>query len=204
MAVTLNPAEAPSWYQFVTNFDAAYAQFYDNYNALMAIGPWIQQQHPELLTQYMTLLQDGSNVAYQLEGLKATRNYVYSWLNYLSSGVESVMQGAQSAYDYARKSLGLGAVPVAVVVIGLAAATAVIVAAENWLGRANEFAQVTNFIRDQEAKGVTPDQASKLAQSVFGSPPSNEFLGIPWTLLVWGAIAIFLGPPILKAIEGRK
>lgn len=208
MSVELNTADAPQWYKFVTDFDAAYGQFYDNYNALMNIGPWIQTKHPELLGTYNQLLQEGSDVAYKLEQLKATRDYVYSWLQWAWSGVSDIgsflSSGAQSAYDYAKQALGLGAVPVAVVVVGIAAATAVIIAAESWIGRTYEFAQRTNFIMQQEATGVSPEQASALANNQFGAPPSNEFLGIPWTLLVWGAIAIFLGPPILKAIGERK
>src|SRR5882672_9821845 len=90
MAVALNPADAPSWYDFVTQFDKTYSSFYDNYNALMSLGPWIQTNHPELLPQYEAMLQCVGVNADQLEGLKAPRDYVWSWLQWLGAGASDV------------------------------------------------------------------------------------------------------------------
>lgn len=210
MAVTLNPADAPSWYNFVTQFDATYASFYDNYNALMSLGPYIQTKHPELLPQYNAMLQAGAVNADKLEGLKATRDYVYSWLQWLQTGAGDaasfVGSAAQSVYDFAKKELGLGFVPVAVAVIGVGAAIAALVVIAGWITDAYVFAQRLNALQDAEARGATPEQAAAIVNSALGPPPSgtSNFLGIPWTLLIWGAIAVFIGPPVLKMLTGDK
>lgn len=215
MAQTLNPADAPSWLDFVTKFDATYGNFYDNYNALMSLGPWIQNNHPELLSQYTTMLQNGSQNAYTLEQLKATRDYVYSWLQWLNSGANDISSflssGAQSAYSAITSALGLseyesglGFVPVAVAVVSVSAGIAALVVIAKWITDAYIFAQRLNALQAQEAQGKTPAEAAAIVNSVFGAPASNEFLGIPFTLIIWGAIAIFLGPPIIKALTGPR
>jgi hypothetical protein len=212
MAVTLDPADVPSWYQFVTQFDDTYKSFYDNYNALMYLGPYIQNNHPELLSQYNAMLQSGSVNASQLEGLKATRDYVYSWLQWVQSGASDVTGfvtgAAQSAYDWAKKSLGLGDmgfVPVAVAVVGAAAAIAALVVIARWITDAYVFAQRLNALQDLEARGKTPEQAAAIVNSTLGPPTSNsDFLGIPWSLLIWGALALTFGPPLLRAITSGK
>lgn len=215
MAQTLNPNDAPSWLDFVTQFDATYQNFYDNYNALMSLGPWVQTNHPELLSQYNDMLNRGASNAYQLEQLKATRDYVYSWLQWLQSGASDistfVSSSAQSAYDYLKSEFGLsgydgglGFIPVAVAAVSAAAGIAALVVIAKWITDAYTFAQRLNALQDQEAKGATPQQASAIVNSVLGTPPSTEFLGIPFTLLVWGAIAIILGPPIIKALTHER
>lgn len=213
MAVALNPADAPSWYDFVTQFDATYSSFYDNYNAIMTLGPYIQNNHPELLPQYNAMLQAGSVNANQLEQLKATRDYVYSWLQWVQTGAADatgfVTGAAQSAYDWAKKQLGLGEmgfVPVAVAVIGASAAIAALVVIARWITDAYVFAQRLNALQDAEAKGMTPTQAAAFVNQTLGPPPSNtsDFLGIPWSLLIWGALALTFGPPLLRAITGKR
>jgi hypothetical protein len=214
MAQTLNPSDAPSWYDFIVKFDATYSNFYDNYNALMTLGPWIQTNHPELLAQYTAMLQKGAENAYTLEQLKATRDYVYSWLQWLNSGATDISSflssGAQAAYNYAASALGLseyeglGFVPVAVAIVSVTAALAALVVIARWITDAYVFAQRLNALQAQEALGKTPEQAAAIVNSVMGAPASNEFLGIPFSLIIWGAIAIFLGPPIIKALTGDR
>jgi hypothetical protein len=205
----LSPADAPSWTQFVTNFDQAYSDFYTNYNGLMAQGPYIQSTHPELLDYYNSLLQQGSDAAYKLEQLKATRDYVSSWLTYLQNGVDSAMATAQAAYDNAKSALGLsglgdlGIAPV-IVVVGLAAATVTLVEVSNLIGQYYAAAQRFNQLQALEATGVSPAQAAAQVNAVSGPPPTNDFLGVPWSLLIWGAIAIFLGPPLIDAFERNR
>lgn len=213
--VALNPADAPSWIDFVTKFDATYQNFYDNYNALMSLGPWIQTSHPELLDQYSTMLQNGAVNANTLEQLKATRDYVYSWLQWLQSGASDIssfiQSAAQNAYTSVTSALGLGAyesglgvIPVAVAVVSAAAGIAALVVIAKWITDAYTFAQRLNALQAQEAQGLTPQQASQVVNSVLGAPGSNDFLGIPFSLIIWGAIAIFLGPPIIKALTGER
>lgn len=212
MAVALDPADAPSWYQFVTQFDATYASFYDNYNALMALGPYIQTKHPELRPQYDAMLQAGSVNANQLEGLKATRDYVYSWLQWVQSGVSDasgfVTSAAQTAYDWAKRSLGLGDIgfiPVAVAVVGAAAAIAALVVIARWITDAYVFAQRLNALQDAEARGMSPTQAAAFVDQTLGPVSgTGNFLGIPWSLLIWGSIAIVLGPPVFRMLTGDR
>jgi hypothetical protein len=204
MSVALDPVDAPSWYDFVTRFDPTYASFYDNYNALMSLGPYIQNNHPELLPQYMVMLQSGAVNADKLEGLKATRDYVWSWLNWLQTGASDatgfVGSAAQSAYDWAKKELGLGIIPVAVAVIGVGAAIAALVLIAEWITNAYVFAQRLNALQDAEAHGMTPTQAAAFVDQNLGPISSPGLFGIPWALLIWGAVAIVLGPPILRAL----
>lgn len=214
MAVTLNPSDAPSWYDFVTQFDATYKSFYDNYNALMTLGPYIQNSHPELRPQYDAMLQAGSVNASKLEGLKATRDYVWSWLQWVGTGAADVSGfvtgAAQTAYDWAKKQFGLGDmgfVPVAYVVIGAGAAIAALVLIARWITDAYVFAQRLNALQDAESRGMTPQQAAAFVDQTLGPAPSStdNFLGIPWSLLIWGALALTFGPPILRMITaGNK
>ena len=111
MPVALNATDAPSWWDFITKFDATYASFNENYDALKQLGTYIQTKHPELLAQYNQMMQDGASNAAKLAQLKATRDYVYSWLTWLENGGTDITtflsSTAQSAYNWALKQLGL-------------------------------------------------------------------------------------------------
>src|SRR5579864_6082888 len=115
MAATLDPADAQSWYSWITDFDNTYQQFQDNFNALVSLQDYVSSTHPELLSTYNDLVSRGQGHAQTLAQLKATRDYVWSWLQWLNSGLQSgidfVTTSAQSAYDAAKAALGLGNVP---------------------------------------------------------------------------------------------
>jgi hypothetical protein len=214
MSAVLDPVDAPTWWDFITKFDATYASFYDNYNALMYLGPYIQNTHAELLPQYNAMLQAGSVNADKLEQLKATRDYVYSWLQWLQTGAGDtagfIGSAAQSAYDWAKKQLGLGEmgfIPVAVAVIGVSAAIAALVLIASWITDAYVFATRLNALQAEEARWATPQQAVATVNAALGPPSAatSNFLGIPWALLIWGGLALVFGPPILRAItSGRR
>lgn len=218
---TLNPLDAPSWLKFITDFDSAYRTFYDNYDAYMALGPYIQSTHPELLQDYENLLQEASDAAYKIEQLKATRDYVYSWLQWLQTGAGNIMVGAQATYDAAKRAMGfqgfnaytsrpldgLGVVPVAVAIVSLAAATALLFEITRIVTQFYTRAQFYNALQEQEARGSSPQEASRIVSQVMGTPTSsgaNEFLGIPWTLIFWGLGALFLGPPLIDAWTAQQ
>lgn len=213
MASALNPAEAPSWWDFVTKFDATYKSFNDNFSALLSLKNYIYSKHPELISTYNRMVADGQANVKKLTELKATRDYVLSWLQWLDTGAGNVaafvQSSAQSAYDFALRELGLGEyeglgfVPLAVAIAGAAAGIAALVVIAKWITDAYTFAQRLNALQSQEAKGLTPQEASQVVNAALGQPPTNDFLGIPWSLLVWGAIAVFLGPPVIKAITDR-
>lgn len=111
MAVALNATDAPSWWDFITKFDATYASFTENYDALKQLGPYIQSKHPELLSQYNSMMQQGAANEAKLKQLKATRDYVYSWLTWLENGGTDITtflsSAAQNAYSWALSQLGL-------------------------------------------------------------------------------------------------
>jgi len=209
--VALNPNDAPSWWDFVTKFDATSASFNENYDALKQLGPYIQTSHPELLPQYNSLMQSGASNETSLNKLKATRDYVYSWLQWLQTGAGNIASfissNAQAAYTWTLQQLGLGEVeqglgviPVAMVIVGVATAVAALVVIAKWITDAYTFAQRLNALQAQEAQGLTPTQASQIVNQTLGAPSSGSFLGIPWTLIAWAAIAIIVGPPVIKAI----
>lgn len=214
MTQALNPSDAPSWYQFVTDFDTAYGQFYDNYNGLMATGPYLQQNHPEMMADYNQLLQDGSTIAYKLEQLKAQRDYIYSWLQWLQTGASNIGSfigsAAQSTYNAAVAALGLSGLgqilQVAEVAVTLVAAYAILSQVGAWIAKVYDMAQRTNALQNFEAQGMSPAQAASAVNNLYGAPAdaSTNILGIPWTLIIFSAIAIFLGPPLLKMIGERK
>ena len=187
MAETLNPNDSQAWYSWVTDFDNTYAQFQTNYNALVSLGDYVSTSHPELLPQYNDLVSRGNDNANTLAQLKATRDYVWSWLQWLNTGLQSgidfVSSSAQSAYDAAKQALGLGAIPRVVlrrglhglgvaplVVIGVAAAAAALVIIGYWIKDAYAFAQRLNALQAQEAQliaaGMDPVSAAARAQEI--------------------------------------
>src|SRR5438445_13621925 len=111
---TLNPDDSGSWLQWVTNFDNTYLQFHANFDALSSpdMQAFILSYHPELASQYDDLVARGRGHAATLDRLKATRDYVWSWLQWLNhglqAGVDFVSSSAQNAYDTAKSFLGLG------------------------------------------------------------------------------------------------
>lgn len=243
MAVELQAADAGSWWDWVTNYDQTYQQFVTNYGALQNLNFYINTAHPELVGQYNDLMSRAQASMDQLNALKATRDYVYSWIQWLGSGaaqgVNFVTSAAQSTYDYMKSVLGLsglgecsgnclgcscgkgqmaglGIAPV--VVIDLAAAVAALIVIGYWIKDAYNFAQRVNALQQQEAylqaQGVPAAQAAQQAQAIvdntLGPAPgsaasiNSNLLGIPWTYLVFGAVAIFLGPPLIEAMGSKK
>jgi hypothetical protein len=190
MTDTLNPADANSWYDWVTNFDQTYQQFQTNWNALLAQSDYVSSTHPELLATYNDLIARGQGHSDTLTQLKATRDYVASWLSWLSTGVQSgidfVTSSAQSAYDAAKAALGLSGIPRAIyrqrrgmgglgiaplVVIGVAAAAAALVIIGLWIKDAYNFSQRLAALQAQEAalagpSGIVTPQIASQAQSI--------------------------------------
>lgn len=232
---TLNPDDSGSWLQWVSDFDNTYQQFHANFDALSSpdMADYISSQHPELVGTYNDLVARGNTHAATLDKLKATRDYVWSWLQWLNTGLQSgidfVSSSAQSAYDAAKSFFGLGAVPRAVlvrnglhglgivpaVVIGVAAAAAALVVIGYWIHDAYMFAQRVNALKQQEdffrSQGMSADQAATAAQRAVDNtlgPASaaagNNLLGIPWNLVITGAVLVFLGPPIVEALSGGR
>lgn len=211
---TLNPADATSWWDWVTNYDQTLANFQTAYANLVAMTPWVQANHPEMLAQHNALVQEGNQHLQELNDLKATRDYVYSWLNWLWSGASNVANfvgsEATSLYNSALTALGLqglGIAPV-VAVAGVAAAAAVLVAIGYWIQKAVAQYQRESFIQQQESQGVAPQDAINQANQTFGSPVStsgaDNLLGIPWNYVILGVVAIFVLPPLVDEFLKAK
>jgi hypothetical protein len=191
-------SEAPAWYEFVVNFDATKKAFDDNYNALLALATEIDR-YPAMIPQYDAMINEGGQLRAKLNNLQATRDYAASWLNWVQSGASGVFDwfGRQVGFS------GLGVAPV-VVLVGLGSAAAVLLAASKWIANAYTMAQRWNAFLDMKRTGASDAQAAASVNAMMGAPPTSDFLGVPWALLAWAAIAVYLGPPILRAISGRK
>lgn len=225
MAAELQEADAGSWWDWITNYDQTLAQFNQQYTALMNQRAYVQNQHPELAPQYNDLVNRAQSNLAKLNELKATRDYVYSWLDWIGGGLQSganfLTSAASNTYNYLLSSLGLGglgAMGIApVVAISVAAAAAVLVVVGYWIKDAYAFNQRLAALQQQEqaliASGVPAAQAATQAQAIvdntLGPAPgsaasiNSNLLGIPWTWLITGAVVVFLGPPLIEAVSGK-
>jgi hypothetical protein len=225
MTTELQPADAGSWWSWITNYDQTLQQFNDAYNTLIGQANYITTQHPELLSTYNDLVARAQDQLNTLNSLKATRDYVYSWLDWLGNGAQQgvnfLTSAASNTYNYLMSSLGLsglaglGIAPV--VVIGVAAAAAALVVIGYWIKDAIAFNQRVAALQQQEqaliAAGVPPAQAIQQAQGIvnntLGPAPgsaasiNSNLLGIPWTWIITGAVLVFLGPPLIEAMSGK-
>lgn len=232
MSEALTPTSAPQWNDWVVNFDKAYKQFNDNYNALLSQAPYLTLHHPGLLVDYYRLVLRYQQMLDTVNQLKAQRDMVAGWLNSIgqfftnmtpdnfvrgsvvignsiSNTVQSGLdwlKGAfgMSEYDANRSYLGsLGIAPV-VVIVGIGAATAALIALASLAKDTYEFAQRVEAIKDLEAKGMSPDAAAATVNGVLGAPASgNTVFGIDTNMLMLTAAAVLLGPPLIAALNKR-
>lgn len=225
MAAELQEADAGSWWDWITNYDATLASFNQQYTTLLQQKTYVQTKHPELAAQYNDLVSRAQSNLQKLNELKATRDYVYSWLDWLGGGIQSganfLTSAASNTYNYIMSSLGLsglaglGIAPV--VAIGVTAAAAALVVIGYWIKDAYAFNQRLSALQQQEAaliaSGVPAAQAATQAQAIvdntLGPAPgsaasiNSNLLGIPWTWLITGAVVVFLGPPLIEAVSGK-
>lgn len=216
MTATLTPADAPSWSQWITNFDGVSQSFTDNYNALVALRPWVASSHPEELPAVDQLLSDAQAHIATLTKLKATRDYVASWLSWLqngfNAGVDFVETNAAAAYNAAMSWLGLGgvgnlAIAPVIVAVSVVAAAAALVVIGYWIQRAYNVSQRLNALQAQEALGLSPQQAQAIVDGTLGPAGGSDgdnLLGIPWTWLITGAVLIMVGPKVIELVGERR
>ncbi len=208
----LNPADAPSWMDFVTNFDATKKAFDDNYTALLQIGPQIDR-YPGLRPQWEKLVTDGTDHYNTLQKLQTTRDYAASWLNWLSSGARGVFSFLGfNAYG----PDGLGLAPVAIALYSAGAAIIALEAIKYWMADSYAMAQRLKqqmAIADQiraDNPNMSVDEAYQRAaahvNSVLGPPSKGIFgeLSNLATLLIIGGALFLFGPPLLRAIDARR
>lgn len=216
MTSTLTPADAPAWTTWITNFDAVSQSFTDNYNALVAIRPWVASSHPEELATLDQLLSDANAHIATLAQLKSERDYVASWLSWLvngfNAGVDFLETNAAAVYNAAMGWMGLsglaglGIAPI-IIAVGLVAAGAALVTIGYWIQRAYNYSQRINALQYQESIGLSPSQAAAVVDSTLGAPGGTDgdnLLGIPWSLLITGAVLVILGPKVIELMNARR
>jgi hypothetical protein len=215
MTATLDPADSGGWLNWITNYDQTAQSFTDNYNALVALRPWVVANAPQELPNVDQLLTDGQTHAATLQKLKETRDYVASWLNWLANGynagVDFLQTNAAAAYNAILSFVGLngmgslGIAPI-VVAVGLAAAAAALVVIGYWIQKAYATAQRLNALQALTAQGLSPDAAAAAVNNTMGPPGGTDgdnLLGIPWTWLITGAVLIVVGPKVIELFDKR-
>jgi hypothetical protein len=193
--------DANSWLQFITDFDAVYQSFDDNYNALLAIGPEVNQ-YPDLIPNYDRLVNDGAIHRTTLENLKATRDYAASWINWLQSGAQGVFSAfGLSGYHY--RESGLGVLPL---VLGVGAAIAALAGITYYMKEIYIAAQRYNTFLAERARGRSPEQSVAAANQLFpeGSLFGSIIGGDTLTTILLIAAAIFVAPPLIRALTNGR
>lgn len=202
--------DAPAWSQFVRDFDGAHKSFSDNRAALIALGPYIQREHPELVPQYQSMLARAAELAPKLQSLAQQRAQVAGWLgsagNVYQRAVDLTSQAIEQVagtVSAARRALGLGelaALPI-IAVVGLAAAGSALVAVTKWVADAFLFAKRLNAMQDLEAKGYSPDAAASAVNRVMGEPNAPGGIERTASTILWvvalAGIAFVLLPRLL-------
>jgi hypothetical protein len=194
---TMQQADANSWLKFVTDFDEVNEAFEDNYAALLAIGPQVNQ-YPDLIPNYDRLVNEGATHRQTLQNLKATRDYAASWLNWLKSGARGVFQ-----YFGLSGSHGLGAIPL---VLGVGAAIAALASITYYMKEIYIAAQRYNTFITERARGRSPEQAVVAAKQLFpeGSLFGSLISGDTMTYIMIGLFAIFVAPSLIRALSGGR
>jgi hypothetical protein len=199
MAQAPSPQEAPGWYDFVTDFDHTYDQFATNWQALLALAPFIQD-HPNLQPEYDYWINRGGKDMQTLQNLKATRDRAAGWLNWLQSGAKGVFNWIGETTGL----YGLGIAPLVLISLGAAAGALATVIAD--LPGIINFAQRSNLTMQLSHEGkYTPEQIAAMVNDTI--PPQKSMLGSIESILqlaVIGAALYFFAPAILKALSRGK
>jgi len=190
----LNPTQEVSLINVLTDFPNYFNNFQTNFQALLAQSSYIYAKHPELKIEYDALVTRASENYNKLVGIKD----VVSKINNAGQTVGNWVKGMFGLS-------GLGIAPLIWGAVSAASAYAVIASTVSWLKDAKTFASRLEYIKDQEGKGKSAQQAAADANAIFGAPDTEaKFLGIPIKFVVVGAVLIFLGPPLIAAFSGRK
>lgn len=212
----LTQVQAPDWLSWVTNYDNTRKLFLDNWWALKNMRPWVAEKHPELLKQHDAIMQKFLDQVPTIDALGQLRADVVGWLQSIGATVQAALNftGIQAGIDWLKGTFGLhglepgtieqnqmGLAPVVWVAISIGTAAASLVAIANMIKDAGLYSQRLAALKELEDRGYTAQQAAGIVNQVVGAPGSNQFLGLPINELLLGAVALVLGPPIIKAIS---
>lgn len=190
------------WRNLLSSYTSAVHNLVTNYNALKARGPYIRANRPAEIPAYDALVRRGDENLARMRGVNAA---LQSFTRF-SQGVTST---AAAPFRAIGSWLGLGevgavAVPV-VAIASLGAAVAAVAIVSAWVADAQKFTSRLNMADQLIAGGSTPAEAARAVNALVGPPPSaNTAFGLPWELIVFGALAFVLGPPILKMMDKRQ
>jgi hypothetical protein len=215
---SLNPNDAPSWSEFVTNYDAAAQQFNTTLSNLQSLNQ-VAQTHPAMLAQYQQLLAEGQADQQLMQELGQTRNVVAQWLQQIGSSANTITSeathiwqqseiGAQEAWNYIAGELGLKGLGQWQIVFGVVAAISLLAAIVWWISDAQTMVQRLRYIQQLESEGYSAAAAAQQATNALGPPPGSvpTWAGaaqaaaqMPWGLIVGGIAAIVILPLVIRA-----
>jgi len=187
-----DPSTAQEWYKIVTDFPNFFSNYQTNYQGLIAQANYIYSQHPELKADYDDLLNRSTATYNKLAAIQDTVNQIKNkWSDFT---------GWLSA------TFGFGFVPLIIAGVSAGAAAAAIYEGTQLLSEMSERASRYNLLKENEAKGMSPQQAADLVNKTYGAPGTGKgfsLFGIPVTYIVIGAALLFFAPTIIKAIRSR-
>lgn len=213
MATQLTQANAPSWMQWLTDFDKARKVWLDSWHALKSRLPWIEKNAPHLVASHKAVMQKFLDQVSEIEKWERFRHNLLQGFAMIGVAVKNVADatGVTSAIDWVKGTLGLkgydgnlGVAQVVWLAAGIGSALALVAAMASV---ANDgFKQVTRVDAYKLAleRGATPEQAAATVNAVLGQPGQDQFLGLPIREAIVAAVLIFLGPPLLRTISERR
>lgn len=177
----------------LTDFPNYFNNFLKNYQGLIAQGNYVYSRHPELKAEYDAVLNRGS------------KNY--NDLYRIKSVIDSFKQKGKSIVDWIKGKIGLsdslGIAPLIIAGISAASVFGMITAIGSWLKDTSVLAKRLEFLKDQEARGLSPSEAASLAERTFGKPGATSLFGNIQNLLLIGG-AIILLPYLFKMFGGKR
>lgn len=190
----LQPAQETSLIKVLTDFPNYFQNFQNNFQGLLSQSNYVVNKHPELRGEYDKLVNDAS--------------ISYTKLVNIKNALDSIGHSKNSVIGWVKNVFGmgnLGFLPLIIAGVSAASAYALFSAVGKWFTDTNTFAKKLDFMKTQEAKGTSPQQAASMANQLFGEPQTETlFLGLPIKWLIAGAVLIFVAPPLLNFFSSRR
>ena len=205
MATALTVEKAPDWSRWVLDFENAKSAYLSSWHRLKTQRVWIAANRPDLLAAHDKVMQSFRNQTDAIDNLQRLNIQVGNFYR----GLGVIGNWVTSAFDSVKNAVGLGehmgAVPVVWVAVGIGSAATALLAIIDVIKQGNEHAARIDATMKFQAEGATPGEAANAVNRIFGEPSRQEFLGIPFTTLALAAVAVVLGPPVIRMIsKGRK
>jgi len=217
-AVTITEQDALGWRDFLRDFPGAFKAFGENRVGLLAQQSYIYNQHPELRAQYDALVARSNALGPKLAELKSVYDSVSKFFTsaggVYSNAVDVTSRAIESAANWianARRSLGLGDLGIApiIVAVGVGGALLTLAGVTKWITDAFIFAKRVNTLTDLERKGYTPERAAAIVNDALGKPGDEKPGAIEKTVsqLLWvggGLVLAWLLLPTIKEFLSKQ